>query len=182
MQCCVQKTEYMWNSKANVCVPPLSTVLLGQHNSDMIVFTFVAFFHVRTQPHVVRTGTRVLGGMGRDVRCRKTQILTASIWLGAELTGVWSYSKTQEKTSYFFFPLSKEPLSLLRRLVSTLYLDQLPSLIIFTVWSKTLRTAIKTEERLANKKLTASHSSSCFCHNVLIHKPVVQILHNKDDI
>lgn len=82
----------------------------------------------------------------------------------------------------FFFPLSKEPLSLLRRLVSTLYLDQLPSLIIFTVWSKTLRTAIKTEERLANKKLTASHSSSCFCHNVLIHKPVVQILHNKDDI
>lgn len=149
MQCCVQKTEYIWNSKANVCVPhqehffpPLNTILLGQHNSDVIVFTFVAFFHVRTQPHVVRTGTRVLRGMRGDVRCRKTQIFTASIWLGAELTGVWSYSKTEEKTSYFFFFFpSKEPLSLLR-LTSTLYLDQLPSLIIFTVWSKTLSTSI----------------------------------------
>lgn len=104
------------------------------------------------------------------------------------LAGGWAhrsqelFKDTRKDKLFFFFPLSKEPLSLLRRLVSTLYLDQLPSLIIFTVWSKTLRTAIKTEERLANKKLTASHSSSCFCHNVLIHKPVVQILHNKDDI
>lgn len=38
------------------------------------------------------------------------------------------------------------------------------------------------EERLANKKLTASRGSSCLYDNVLIHKPVVQILHSKDGI
>lgn len=78
----------------------------------MIVFTFEAFFHVRTQPHVVRTGTGVLGRMGRDLRCRETQILTASIGLGAELAGIWSCSRMEEKTNYFsnylFLVLGKE--------------------------------------------------------------------------
>lgn len=100
--CGIPKLTYVFHHQEHI-FSLLSMVLLGQHNSDVIVFTFVAFFHVRTQPHVVRTGARVLGGMGRDVRCRKTQIFAASIWLGAELTGVWSYSKTKEKTSYFFF-------------------------------------------------------------------------------
>lgn len=124
--------QTMWNTKANGCVPPsgtctftVSMVLLGQHNSNVIVFTFVAFLHVWTQPHVVRTGTCVLGRMGRDLRCRKTQIFTASIWLGAELTGIWSYSKMEEKRNYFpnhsFFVLGKETSGPLRRLSSTPY-------------------------------------------------------------
>lgn len=115
----VFRSQTMWNTKANGCVPPsgtctftVSMILLGQHNSNVIVFTFVAFFHVWTQPHIVRTGTRVLGRMGRDLRCRKTQIFTASIWLGAELTGIGSYSKMEEKRNYFpncsFIVLGKE--------------------------------------------------------------------------
>lgn len=91
----------------------------------MIVFTFVAFFHVRTQPHIVRTGTRVLGGMGRDLRCRKTQVVTASVWLGAELTGIWSCSRMEEKTSHFshysFLALGKEISDPLKRLSHTPY-------------------------------------------------------------
>lgn len=93
----------------------------------MIVFTFVAFFHVRTQPHIVRTGTGILGRMGRDLGCRKTQVLTASIWLGAELTGIWSCSRMEEKTSYFsgyfFLVLGKEVSGPLRRLSCTLSLN-----------------------------------------------------------
>jgi len=91
------------------------------------VFTFVAFFHVRTQRHAVRTGTRVLGRVGRDLRRRETQILAASVWLGAELTGIRSCSGMEEKTRYFshylFLVLGKEIPGPLRRLSSTPYLN-----------------------------------------------------------
>ena len=56
-----------------------------------VVFTFIAFFHVRTQPHSVRTSARVLWGMWRDLGCRKTQVFTASIWQRTEFTSIWSY-------------------------------------------------------------------------------------------
>lgn len=55
------------------------------------LLTSVAPLHVRAQPHCVRTGTRVLGGVAGDLRSRKAQVLTASIGLGTQLTGICSY-------------------------------------------------------------------------------------------
>lgn len=129
------------NIEFGVCIFTIrkyvSMMLWGQWNGDVIVFTFVAFFHVRTQPHIVRTGTSVLGGMGRDLRCRKTQVVTASVWLGAELTGIWSCSRMEEKTSYFsnylFLALGKEIPDHLKRPFPTPCLNLSGCLSIFTV-------------------------------------------------
>lgn len=52
--------------------------------------TSVTPLHVWTQPHCVRTGTRVLGRVAGDLRSRKAQVLTASIGLGTQLTGICS--------------------------------------------------------------------------------------------
>lgn len=126
----VQETARSRIRKPDVCVPasgnlfPLSRILLEQRNGDLIVFTFVAFLHVRTQPQVVRTGTGVLGRVGRDLGCRKTQVLAASIGLGAKLTGIWSCSRVEQKTQYFsndlFLVLGKETAGCLRRLLHSL--------------------------------------------------------------
>lgn len=131
-----------WNPEVSVWVFTIRKYIHCKYdfagtNGDVIVFTFVAFFHVRTQPHIVRTGTRVLGGMGRDLRCRKTQVVTASIWLGAELTGIWSCSRMEEKRSYFsnnLFPaLGKEISDPLKRPSPTPYFNLSGCLSIFTV-------------------------------------------------
>lgn len=143
-QCCcaqraarsgIQKLVFVFSPSGNIFT--VTMMLLGQWNGGVMVFTFVAFFHVRTQPHIVRTGTCVLGGMGWDLRCRKTQIVTASVGLGAELTGIWSCSRMEEKTSYFsnnLFPaLGKETSDPLKRPSLTPYLDLSGCLSIFTV-------------------------------------------------
>lgn len=52
--------------------------------------TSVTPLHVRAQPHCVRTGTGVLGRVAGDLGSRKAQVLTATIGLGTQLTGICS--------------------------------------------------------------------------------------------
>ena len=59
------------------------------------LLTSVAPLHVRAQPHCVRTGTRVLGGVAGDLRSRKAQVLTAAVGLGTQLAGICSYGQRE---------------------------------------------------------------------------------------
>lgn len=67
------------------------STLCPRSQGQCLSLTSVASLHVWAQPHCVRTGTCVLGGVAGDLRSRKAQVFTPAVGLGAQFTGICSW-------------------------------------------------------------------------------------------
>lgn len=133
--------------------------LCPRSQGECLSLTSVASLHVWAQPHCVRTGTCVLGGVAGDLRSRKAQVFTPTIGLGTQFTGICSWWQGRgrqtkcwdtDRLCQVLLSSNNEipPLNLLKNLSLLLYGHPLAQYLVLYSYSHSVLTVLTDEPML----------------------------------